>query len=128
VDRADRPFPLTLRGAIALLVLQAASLVALLVLVAVGASGKVFDATILPFEILALVFAAMLVGLAWQLARRRAWARSPAVTLQLLFMPFAYYLIHVGVAWAGIPVLVSALVCVVLVVAPSSRAALGIRS
>jgi hypothetical protein len=119
---------MTLRGAIALLLLQAVGLVALLVLVAVGASGKVLDATILPFEVLALAFAALLLVLAWQLARRRAWARSPAVTLQLLFMPFAYYLIHVGVAWAGVPVLVSALACVVLVVAPASRAALGIRS
>src|SRR2546429_9665146 len=119
---------MTLRGAIALLLLQAPGLVVLLVLVAVPAAGRVLDATILPFEILALVFAAMLVGLAWQLARRRAWARSPAVTLQLLFMPFAYYLIHVGAAWAGIPVLLSALACVVLVVAPATRAALGIRS
>jgi hypothetical protein len=111
-----------------LLLLQAIGLVALLVVVAVGASGRVLDARILPFEILALAFAAMLAGLAWQLARRRAWARSPSVTLQLLFMPFAYYLIHVGVTWIGVLVLVSALVCVVLIVAPASRSALGIRS
>jgi hypothetical protein len=89
--------------------------------------GKVTDRALLPFELLAFVLAAVLAALAWQLARRRAWARAPVVVLELLFLPIGYYLIQIGFGWVGIPVIFVAASCVALLIAPASRTALGIR-
>jgi len=88
--------------------------------------GKVTDRALLPFELLAFVLAAVLAALAWQLTRRRAWARAPVVVLELLFLPIGYYLIQIG-GWVGIPVIFVAASCVALLIAPASRTALGIR-
>jgi hypothetical protein len=124
-------FPTTLRGAVALILVQAAALAALVgsivVIVLREDPGKVVDRALLPFEILGLVLAVVLAALAWQLARRRAWARGPVVVLELLFLPIGYYLIQVGATWVGIPVIFVAAGCVALLIAPASRTALGIR-
>jgi hypothetical protein len=64
--------------------------------------------------------------LAWQLRRRQSWARGPAIVLEMLLIPIGFYMIAGGVAWLGIPVLVVGLVGAGLLLAPSSREALGI--
>lgn len=121
---------MTLRGAVALMFAQAVSL-ALLAVFLIAALGRddtgqvVLDA-LLPFEILAWVVVVVLVLLGWQLIRLRRWARGPALALELLFVPLAYYVI--GLRVVGIVVMVSALACVGLLITRASRTALGIRS
>jgi hypothetical protein len=125
------PTSATLRGAIALILLESTALAVLLgsivYLVLREDPAKVTDRALLPFEILALVLAVVLAALAWQLNRRRAWARAPVVVLELLFLPIGYYLIQIGFGWVGIPVIFVAAGCIALLIAPASRTALGIR-
>jgi hypothetical protein len=125
------PLSVTLRGAVALVFLQVLGLVTLLAMVLYVTlwedPGGVLAQVVLPLEILALALAVTLALLAWQLARRRAWARAPVVVLELLFLPIGYYFIQGGLAWVGIPVIFVAAGCVCLLIAPASRAALGIR-
>ena len=129
VEQGDHALPTTLRWAVALLFAQAVSLAGLLgfLIAVIGGQrlARLVDRRLLPFEILALVVAVVLVLLGWQLRQRRAWARGPVVALELLFVPIGYYL--GGLTVGGILTIVSALVCVGLLIAPASRAALGIR-
>jgi hypothetical protein len=131
VERAEDVLPNTLRGAVGLLVLQAAGLLVLVGLVGYVLSREdpaaPYSRAFLPFALLALAWAALLAVLGWQLARRRAWARSPALALELLFLPLGYYLIQGGAGVVGIPMIILALACAGLLIAPASRAALGIR-
>jgi hypothetical protein len=71
--------------------------------------------------------AVALAGFGWALRRRRAWARGPAIVLQLLMLPVGYYMISGGAAWAGVPVIGLGLIGAVLLFAPASREALGIH-
>jgi hypothetical protein len=73
------------------------------------------------------VMAALLALLAWALWRRRGWARGPAVVLELLQVPIGYYMTVGGLAWLGLPVLLAAAVTAGLLVAPATRAALGVH-
>jgi len=75
----------------------------------------------------AAVFAALMALFVWALAGRRAWARSPAIVLDLLLVPVAFSLITSDLAVIGIPVLLLAGGTVALLMAPSTRAALGAR-
>jgi peptidoglycan/LPS O-acetylase OafA/YrhL len=74
-----------------------------------------------------LGLAALLALLGWQLSRRQAWARGVAIVLELLAVPIGGYLVTGGAAWAGVPVLFVGLAGTVLLLAPSSREALGIH-
>jgi hypothetical protein len=69
----------------------------------------------------------LLALLAWQLHRRRSWARGVAIVLQLLMVLTGYTLITSGLPWLGVPVMAVALVGAALLLAPSSREALGIH-
>ncbi len=74
----------------------------------------------------AVALAAVLVGLAHALSRRRPWARGPVVALQLMLLPVGYYLTAGGTAWLGVPVALLGLVVAGLLVTPSSTRALGV--
>lgn len=74
----------------------------------------------------ALLMAAIFALLSWALHRRKAWARSPAIVLELLLVPIGWYMVTGGAAWLGVPVLVVGFVGAGLLLAPSTRAALGI--
>jgi len=130
VDRNQGGLPATLRAAIILLVVQAASLAVLVVFLvfALGRqdNGQLVLRELLPFVVLAVIVAVVLAGLAWLLRRRRAWARSPVVALELMFIPVSYYL--VGISVVGVLITLSAMASVTLLVAPATRTALGIRS
>lgn len=131
MSQGDSPLPVTLRVAVGLLLVEAVGVLIV--------AGLVVDVLLSeypghlwgrqPVAIMAFgaVIAAALAGLGWQLLRRRAWARGPAVALELFFLPAGYYLTHSGVWALGIPVSAAALTCIVLLLAPASRAALGIR-
>jgi peptidoglycan/LPS O-acetylase OafA/YrhL len=87
---------------------------------------------------LAAVLAAMIAGTAvllallgrW-LARRRRWARGPAIVLQLLALPVAYFMITgaggLATRAGGVLIAAVALVGAGLLLAPSSRLGLTIR-
>jgi hypothetical protein len=73
-------------------------------------------------------FMAGVLGLlSWALWRHKAWARGPAIVLQLLALPIGYSMVSSGLAWLGIPVLLAGLGGAGLLLAPPTRAALGIR-
>jgi hypothetical protein len=56
--------------------------------------------------------------------RRRRWARSPAVLVQLLALPVAYNAFGDGAWWLGAPLLVCAVAGLVGLFAPSTTEAL----
>jgi hypothetical protein len=71
---------------------------------------------------------AILLGLfAWALARRRGWARGPAVVLELMLLPVGWFMTTGGLAWLGVPVLLIGLLGAGLLVAPATRQALGVE-
>lgn len=71
------------------------------------------------------ICAAILGGLAWALYGFRTWARGPAIVLEMLLIPLAYYMITGGVPLIGVPVLLVGLLGAGLLLAPSTRTALG---
>ncbi len=73
-----------------------------------------------------VMMAALFGLLAWSLHRRRAWARGPAIVLELLLVPIGWYMVSGGWPWLGLPVLLVGLVTAGLLLAPATRAALGI--
>jgi len=80
---------------------------------------------------LVVVFTAMMAALlalsSWALARRQAWARGPAVVLQLMLLPIGYFMIGGGLAWLGVPVLALGVGGAGLLVAPATREALDVK-
>jgi hypothetical protein len=122
------PRATTLTWAVWLLVVQAAAVAAVAGLVVyadlAGTAGTARSA--LTVTGYAVLMAAVLALLAWALGRRRAWARGPAIVLELLLVPIGWYMITGGAAWLGVPVIAVGLVGAGLLLAPSTRAALGI--
>jgi glucose-6-phosphate-specific signal transduction histidine kinase len=121
--------PGTLRWAIRLLCLQAlgVAVVTCAVVYAAFTQRAVTLATSLSTIAVPLALTVLLAVLAWQLYRRRPWARGAAIVLQLLVVLSGATLISSGVPWAGVPVILVALTGAVLLLAPSSREALGIH-
>jgi hypothetical protein len=61
------------------------------------------------------------------LARRRRWARAPAIVIELLLVAIAYAMLRGGgLLWAGLVLLVVGLVGAGLLLAPGTRRALGL--
>ncbi len=73
--------------------------------------------------VMTVLFAAVGAGL----ARGRRWARGPAVVLEMLQMPIGYSMMTDGGFALGLAVLVAGLAGTVLLLAPATRAALGLR-
>ena len=73
------------------------------------------------------VLAGLFLGLGLALARRRGWARGPAVVLELLQLPIGYTIVTTAGPVRGLPVLLAGLLALGLLLAPATRAALGIR-
>jgi uncharacterized membrane protein YhaH (DUF805 family) len=119
---------ITLWVAIGALAVEALGALAGAVLLAVAAlTGPSMSAgsaisTIVVAVLLAVVFAA----LARLLARRTRGARGPALVLQLLLIPIGWYMSSGGTPWVGIPLLVIAVLGAVALLAPGTRAELGI--
>ena len=76
----------------------------------------------------ATVLVAALLGLlARALTRRRAWARGPAIVLQGLLLPIGYTMATNGLPALGVPLIMIGLGGAGALLAPSTRAALGMR-
>jgi hypothetical protein len=121
--------PRTLRWAVVLLAIEAAGLAALLVfLIYEDLFATASSAT---GAVVVTVYTALMAGLlgllAWGLARRRTWARGPAIVLQILALPIGYSMATSGLAWPGIVLIVAGLSGAAALLAPSTRAALSQR-
>jgi hypothetical protein len=71
--------------------------------------------------------AALLVFVTVSLARQRAWARGPAVVLNLLLLPIGASMMAGSLPWVGLPLIVIGLCGAGLLLAPGTRAALLVR-
>jgi len=126
--RADG-LPGTLRWAVWLLGAEAAGLlgvVVFLIIADAGASGPSLQGGIV-VTVYAALMATVLAGLSWALSRRKAWARGPAIVLQLLMLPIGYYMATGGVVLPGLVLIAVGLAGAGALLAPATRAALGIH-
>lgn len=128
-NSGPHPAPATLRWAVVLVLAEA------LVVAAIAGYLVVEDVTASPTDPAGAIavtayfaaLAALLGVLCRALWRRRAWARGPAFFLQLMLLPIGYYMMAGGLAWLGVPVILLGLLGAVLLVAPATRNALGVR-
>lgn len=118
--------PKLLRWAVRLLVVET-GLLAVLVLALVvadvtaqAASGR----TAVAVTLYVAIIAALLGFLTRSLARHRAWARGPAVVLNMLLLPIGFTMTAGGLAWVGVPLMLLGLAGAGLLLAPGTRAAL----
>lgn len=119
--------PATLRLAVGLLCGQALAVGAVVLSLSIAALTRPAGVRALVTIAYALLLAGVLGWLGWALARRRGWARGPAIVLQLLLLPIGSAMLTGGLPWLGLPVLVSGLVGAIALLAPGTRAALGLR-
>jgi hypothetical protein len=120
--------PAALRAAIGLLLAQAAVvalLVAFLVYKDLTARVVVWRDAMIVTGFAALIVVVLGV-LGWALIRRRAWARGPAVVLELMLLPIGWFMISGGLVWLGVPVFALGLLGAGLLVTPATREALGV--
>ena len=124
-----RSLPASLRLAVVLLLVEALGLGFVAVIFAYG--GLTQPVTSPGSAVSVVVFPALLAGflglLGVQLVRCRAWARGPAVALELLLIPIGYAMASGGAPWLGVPGMVAGLACTALLLTPATRGALGIR-
>jgi hypothetical protein len=125
--------PTTLRLAVLILWVEAVALVVLTViemfaLFTLRAESRGWSVAMV---VTLAVAAALAAALGRWLAHRRRWARSPAIVLQLMALPVAFFMLTgpgaVAVKAGGVLLAAVALVGAGLLLAPGSRAALTIR-
>jgi hypothetical protein len=121
------PSPASLRWAVWLLAAQATVLTAgFLFLLYEDFTGAASSAGSAAAVTLFVVVLAGLFGVfAFYLRQRRMWPRGPSIVLELLLVPIGYSMVGGGLAIVGIPLMLVGLVGAGLLLAPSTRAALG---
>lgn len=129
----DGDGPVTLRAAVLVLWIEAAALGVLTVVevfkLITGDPEDPALALLLAVILAAVTFA--LVQLSRYLVRRRLWARSPAIVLQLMALPVSFFMVtgdngtltRIG----GVLIAIVALIGAGLLLAPASRLALTLR-
>ena len=119
--------PVTLRWAVSLL--GAETLAMVVVSIFLLYEDMAGTATSTRGAVMVTLFAVLLAGLLALLGlalwRRRAWARGPAIVLQLLALPIGYSMASGGLPWLGIPVMAIGLAGAAALLAPATRTALG---
>ncbi|WP_433613814.1 hypothetical protein ACQP2P_05305 [Dactylosporangium sp. CA-139114] len=121
--------PATLRWAVRLLLVEGAGLAAVtLWLVYLDLTS---DAASVPGAVSVTVYLALMTvcfaGVGFALHRRRRWARGPGIVVSMLQMPIGLTMLQTGQPWIGGPLFVLGLTGAVLLFAPSTRIALGVR-
>jgi hypothetical protein len=118
----QRPTLLLWLAAIALL--EAAALVGIVIVNAIGAlsdkNGNV--GLLIGGELLWLIGAGALVFIAWGLSRRKAAARTPFILAQMFALIMAYPLIRHSGVWIPVGLLIAAIALAGIAVALSPRA------
>jgi hypothetical protein len=127
--RVAEPTPATLTWAVRLLFAQVIGLFAVTVFLVyldatAHATAAESAASITGFAALMTV---ALGFVSYSLARRRRWARAPAIVIELLLVAIAYAMLRGGgLLWIGLVLLVLGLVGAGLLLAPGTRRALGL--
>jgi hypothetical protein len=118
----------TLQWAVRLLAVEALALVALAIYVAWATLAKSATSKQGAGALLVLIIVGVLIvgGLSRALSNLKTWARGPAIVLELLLLPIGYTMITNGLAYVGIPVVLIGLFGAGLLLAPATRAALGL--
>lgn len=128
-ETAPERAPATLRWAVRLLFLEGTALAALTLLFVYFDVTQEWTAAEMALSstgylaLMTLVFFAVGVGL----HRRRRWARAPGIVAQMLQMPIGWVMLTQGDPLVGAPIFVLGLVGAILLFAPSTRIALGVR-
>ena len=127
-DTPTRTNAPTLRWAVRLLAVEALGLVALAIYVAWATLAKTTTSKQGAGALLALIIVGVLIvaGLSRALSNLKTWARGPAIVLELLLLPIGYTMITNDLAYVGIPVVLVGLFGAGLLLAPATRAALGL--
>jgi hypothetical protein len=116
--------PLTLRLAIIAVLVETLMIwLYVAVLIYAGGGAAASWRIIVYFALYAFAFS----GLAWALVGRRRWVRAPLIVLQLLLIAAGVAVVSSGAWLVGLAMIGWAAGCVVLLVLPPTRAALGIR-
>ncbi|MET7421797.1 hypothetical protein [Dactylosporangium sp. NPDC005555] len=121
--------PATLRWAVRLLFAEGVGL-ALLTLVIVYldvTSETTFLSVALSFTGYLALMTVLFLGIAVALHRRKRWARGPGIVTQMLQMPIGWTMLTNGQPYIGAPLFALGLAGAILLFAPSTRIALGIR-
>jgi hypothetical protein len=118
----------TLSWAVRLLAIECVAVAAAAVFVAwevatATATSKQSGVAFLAFVV---IYAFIVGGLARALSNLKAWARGPAIVVEMLMIPIGYYMATAGLAYVGIPVMLIGLFGAGLLLAPPTRVALGI--
>jgi hypothetical protein len=119
----------TLRWAIRLLLAEAVVL-GLLTLVTIWAAittANVSASSAAAVPVFTAICGAIVGGLGLALARGKSLARGPAIVIQMLLILISYYMIDGGLVWVGVPVMIVGLLGTGLLLAPSTRTALGLN-
>jgi hypothetical protein len=124
---AVQPLPTSLRLAVWLLASEAGALAVLAAVLLYGDLTEGADSQHAAVGVIGyvLVIAAVLGALAWALSGRRAWARSPAIVLHMLLLPFGIASASGGQTLAGVVVLAASVAGLTLLLAPATRVAVG---
>jgi len=127
-DSPTRTNAPTLRWAVRLLAAEAVALTGLAIYVAWATLARSTTSKQGAGALLALIVIGVLIvgGLSRALSNLKTWARGPAIVLELLLLPIGYTMISGGLAYVGIPVMIAGLFGAGLLLAPATRAALGL--
>ncbi|GAA3457837.1 MULTISPECIES: hypothetical protein [Dactylosporangium] len=128
-SQAPERTPATLRWAVRLLLVEGAGLAAVtLWLIYLDLTS---DAASVPGAVSVTVYLALMtvcfLGVGLALQRRRRWARGPGIVVSMLQMPIGLTMMQTGSVYLGAPLFVLGLIGAVLLFAPSTRIALGVR-
>jgi hypothetical protein len=118
----------TLRWAVILLAVEAVAVAVLAGYVGweAATAKSASTGTAVATPLITALFAVILGLLSWSLWGLRSWARGPAIVLQMLLIPIGYTMVTGGLPWVGIPVIVIGVFGAGLLLAPSTRTALGL--
>ncbi|WP_238016854.1 hypothetical protein KZZ52_05695 [Dactylosporangium sp. AC04546] len=125
----DEQTPATLRWAVRLLLLEGAGLAALTLLFVywdVTADFAALEMALSSTGYVALM-AAIFIGVGIALHHRKRWARGPGIVVQMLQMPIGWTMLTHGQPYVGVPLFALGLAGAILLFAPSTRVALGVR-
>jgi hypothetical protein len=118
----------TLRWAVILLAVEAVGVGVLAGYVgwAAATAKSASTSTAVATPLITALFAVVLATLSYSLWALHGWARGPAIVLEMLLIPIGYTMLTGGLPWVGIPVIVIGLFGAGLLLAPSTRTALGL--
>jgi hypothetical protein len=119
------PAPRSLRVAVGLVAVETLVVWAVVAVLVVGATGDHAGDALRELGYVAL-YAIALPALGWALLRRRKWVRAPLIVVQLFLIVIAAIVMGAAPVVGGV-FIVLALACVVLLLTPGVREAIGAR-